>query len=136
VACVSLLAAGRLAERLGPPEAEVVHPWLEAHERSPARAEALCELARFHRLRRRFALATLFAREAAGRALPPDALFADRAVYDWRALDELAVSAFWAGHPAEALDANRRLLALPPGRLPVEERPRIEQNLALCAAGG
>jgi tetratricopeptide (TPR) repeat protein len=134
-ACVALLEVARLSERLGRPEAEIVHAYLLAHERRPARAEALCELARFHRLRDRFALGYLFARAAAELPPPPRALFADPSVYDWRALDELAISAYYCDRKPEALAANRRLLALPGERLPALERARIEKNLALCEEG-
>lgn len=131
---VSLLEAGRLAERLERPEAEIVHTYLTAHDRHPRRVEALYQLARYHRVRERWALAYLFARGAAEIPRPAGALFVDQAVHEWRALDELAISAFYVGKKEEAMALNSRLLALPPEQLPDRERARIEKNLELCAA--
>lgn len=68
--------------------------YLAAYAARPQRAEPLCELARYLREQGEYALATLFALQASQIPQPTDILFVDTQVYVWRALDELAVSAF------------------------------------------
>jgi hypothetical protein len=57
-------------------------------------------------------------------------MFVEFSWYDWRALDELAVSAYWVGEYEEAKSCCERLLN--GGKLPVEHRERLTQNLE-CA---
>ena len=123
----SLYEIGRLSERLGAPPAEVQGAYLAAYQFRPQRAEPLYQLARYHRERREFALALLFARQAAAISRPADLLFVDDAVYQWRNLDELSVAASWAGALSEGRQAIDRLIA--GGNLPASERPRVEDNL-------
>jgi hypothetical protein len=122
----SLYEVARLTERLGAPLAEVRSAYLDAYQARPSRAEPLYHLARFHRERGELSLAYLFARQAAATPRPSDILFIDDAVYRWRSLDELAVTAYWAGPLAEGMAANERLLA--EGNVPDSERPRVEEN--------
>lgn len=123
----SLYEIGSLAARLDASVAEVQGALLAAYQFRPTRAEPLCRLARYHRERSEFALACLFARQAAALARPPDVLFVDDAVYLWRSRDEFGVAAYWAGALEEGRAATERLLASP--HLPPSERPRIEENL-------
>ena len=57
---------------------------------------------------------------------PAEGLFVNEAAYAWRALDEVAIAAFYAGREAEGRDAMRRLLA--DERVPLHERPRLVAN--------
>ena len=61
---------------------------------------------------------------------PADILFLDDSVYDWRALDEYAISAYWVGNFEEGLKANDRLLE--EGKLPTSEQERVEANKSFC----
>lgn len=125
----SLFQVVVLTERLGAPPAEVREAYLAAYQRRPSRAEPLCELARYHRLRSEFALAHLYAQQGASIPYPTDILFVDAAVYSWRALDELAVSASYvAGAREQGRAAMRRLLE--GKKSPDSEQPRIEGNRA------
>ncbi|MEN3583369.1 glycosyltransferase [Streptomyces sp. ZYX-F-203] len=127
----SHLYAARLAASLGRPAADVVDRYLRAHESRPARAEALGDLARHCRTEgRRWPLAHLFARQAARIPFPRDILFVEWEWYAWRALDELAVSAFWVGEYAESRDCCLRLLD--GSELPEEHRDRVARNLAFA----
>ncbi|WP_330338099.1 glycosyltransferase [Streptomyces sp. NBC_00557] len=125
----SRLYGAQLAEKLERPPAEVMDRYLGAHESRPTRAEALGELARWCRLNgQRWPLAHLFARQAARLPYPEnDQLFVESDWYDWRALDELGVSAYWVGEYEEAEDCCERLLA--GNKLPAEHRDRVLQNL-------
>lgn len=57
--------AAVLEERLGSPAATVSFAYLNAYQRRPTRAEPLVRLARYHRLRKEYHLALLYARRAA-----------------------------------------------------------------------
>ncbi len=130
VFCARLFAA-QLAEELERPAAEVLERYLGAHGSRPTRAEALGGLARWCRVNgERWPLAHLFARQAAQLPYPgDDHLFVEAEWYEWGALDELAVSAYWVGAHEEAERCGERLLK--DGKLPAEHRDRVVQNLEL-----
>jgi glycosyltransferase involved in cell wall biosynthesis len=130
----SLYQVGRLVERMKAPAGEVQAAYLAAFRYRPQRAEPLCDLARYHRERDEHALAWLFARTAAAIPRPKDILFVDDDVYRWRALDELAVAAWWAGQRDESRDAMARLIAAPD--IPPDHRARIEANLLFYDGSG
>lgn len=104
--------------------------YLAAYQYRPSRIEPLCELARHYRLADEHAVAYVFASAAINRPAPGDILFLDNSAYDWRALDEFAVSAYWVGKYEESLGANERLLA--EGKLPDVHRERIMKNRTFC----
>lgn len=104
--------AALLGENLGLAPEQVRSGYLEAYQARPSRAEPLYELARYHRHRNEFSLALLFASQAAAIPLSSDILFVDASVYQWRALDELAVAAsFLPEQRARGRCAMQTLLA-------------------------
>lgn len=117
---------GALRERRGDALAAIQAAYLDAYQLRPTRAEPLCALARYHRLRGEFALAHLYAQQAAAMPRPPDSLFVDDSVYAWRALDELVVSAYYMGAIDQGRYALRRLIA--DRQFPEGERARIVAN--------
>ena len=124
------LEVAKLSAALGEPEEQVIAAYLSAFEARPSRAESLCNLATYLRNQNRVVAGYPFARAAVEIPRPADRLFIDDSVYAWRARDELAVSAYWAGRHEEALKANQQLLATP--QLPAGERERIQKNLGFC----
>ena len=102
-------------------------------KREPTRSEPLSQLARYHRERREFALGYLYARQACAIPPPPDLLFVDVSIYQWRALDELGACAYYVGAFDEGRTAIERLLR--EGSLPAQERPRVEANLHFYLSG-
>ncbi|MEU9146305.1 glycosyltransferase [Streptomyces sp. NPDC048349] len=127
VFCAKLYAA-RLAVELNRSPAEVMDRFLRAHESRPSRAEALGDLARLCRVGgQRWPLAYMFARQAVRIPYPGDVLFVEYAWYDWRALDELAVAAYWVGEYEESARCAEQLLE--GGKLPEGERERVTRNL-------
>jgi tetratricopeptide (TPR) repeat protein len=127
VFCAHLYAA-RLAEQLQRPLAEVMNRYLRAHESRPSRAEALGDLARLARLNGpRWEVAYKSAQRAAVTPRPDDILFVEFDWYDWRALDELAISAYWVGEYEQSMRCCERLLQ--GGKLPAEHRERVVENL-------
>ncbi|MFD7257361.1 glycosyltransferase [Streptomyces sp. NPDC059874] len=123
----SQLYAARLAASLDRSPAEVTDRFLRAHESRPSRAEALGSLARICRQQSRFPLAHMFARQAAAIPRPDDILFVEFDWYEWRALDELAVAAYWVGEYRESADCCERLLQS--GKLPADQLDRVSANL-------
>lgn len=120
----------RLLERLGRPVETVVDAHLAAYQHCPWRAEPLVEAARLERSRERYEVALLYARTAAGLALPDGrGLFVDAPTYAWRAWDEVAVSCYWTGRFAEGLDAARRAVAAGP------DDERLRANVTWCEKG-
>ncbi len=122
----SLFQVAVLLERKGGDFAPALAAYLDAFQFRPSRAEPLCELARHFRQRQEYAKAYVFARQAAELTMPDDILFMDATVYDWRARDELGVSAYYVGRYEESLAALTGLLAS--GKLPEGERARVAQN--------
>lgn len=129
----SLLEAAKLRERLQRSFDEVQAAYLRAYESRPRRAESLYELARYCRLQRRFALAYVYAATASNATRPDDLLFVSETVYQWRAKDELAVSAYHTGRFALGRACNEELLAS--NALPEAELARIRDNLRWCVNG-
>jgi tetratricopeptide (TPR) repeat protein len=115
-----------LLERTDASDAEVIDAYLAAWDARPTRAEPLCELARFLRMKGRHAAAYVHARAAAELPPPTDLLFLDLSVYRWRARDEQAVAAYYIGRRAECSALCHALLADP--QLPASERARITVN--------
>ncbi|HVH41501.1 MAG TPA: glycosyltransferase [Labilithrix sp.] len=125
--------AAKLREHLGEPFEAVQSAFLRAYEARPRRAEPLCELARFCRLKSRLPLAWIYALAASRIPRPDDALFVDEAVYAWRSLDELAVAAYHVGEYEVGRVSNARLIES--GAVPAGDLPRIRDNLAWCERG-
>lgn len=118
--------AAQLHELLAASPEQVREGYLAAYQARPSRAEPLYELARYHRERREFALAHLFAQQAAALQDPVDTLFIDASVYAWRAMDELVVAASYVGFQAQGRVALQKLLV--ENRFPPEHRDRIVGN--------
>ena len=105
--------------------------FLRAYEMRPTRAEPLYELAMWLRdeKQKRFALAVIVARRASELPLPEnDALFLTPDVYQWGALQELAIASYWSGDKAGARKSYEQLMS----RVPDEMKQHILNMLALC----
>ena len=92
---------------------------IRAYEMRPYRAEAIVELAQWHRDEKvkNYAIAYAFAKEAEGLAPPNDALFVNMNLYYFDALAEAAICAYWAGKKEEALTRFEKLVEkMPPDR--------------------
>jgi tetratricopeptide (TPR) repeat protein len=130
VFCARLQVA-RLLEQLGRWN-EALTAYFEAFESRPIRAEPLYSIARHYREQRQFHTAMLFAAKAMRIVQPADILFVEEGVYQWRALDEYAVAAYWIGEYDTGLRVNQQLLGST--ELPEAQRDRVRQNLELCRA--
>jgi len=63
----------------------------------PTRAEPLYQLARYHRCKGNYYIAYVFAEHSVEMVQQPDVLFVDMSVYEWRILEELALSSYYVG---------------------------------------
>jgi glycosyltransferase involved in cell wall biosynthesis len=126
----SLFEVGRLLERAGTDPDEVAKAYLTAWDHRPVRAEPLAALARYYREHGRFAMARMVALQGMTIARPDDVLWLDVSVYEWRCIDEYAVSSYWTGDYEESAAASRRLLER--RSLPDSQRARVEENLAFA----
>jgi hypothetical protein len=127
----SLYQVARLAEARGAPDAEVEMAYLVAFQNRPSRAEPLVQLARRHRMRNEWALASMFADAAAAIGRPDDTLFLDEGAYRHAALDEAAIAAYWRGNRQRSFELCWKLLD--EDRVPEEMRSRIEGNAEFSA---
>jgi len=124
---VAQYRAGKMAVALGRPYGEIVALFLKAYEMRPGRgAEPLHDLAAYCRHQNWFAQAYLFAKMGSQIAYPDDILFVETDIFQWRILDELAVSAYWTGRYAESRDACNKILKR---SVPAEHIKRIKENL-------
>jgi tetratricopeptide (TPR) repeat protein len=126
----SAYAAARVREKLGARRDEVERAFLEAWRLRPRRAEPLFELARVARFAEDWTNARAYAAAAMAIPRPSDVLSIHHEIYSWRALNEYAGACVHLGDHAAAMGAMRAMLA--GDALPVEDRVRIEANLAMC----
>lgn len=120
--------AAQMADRLKLPSEQVYLEYLQAWIVRQQRAEPLYELARFYRGLRKYDVASYFAQQAVDIVLPKDQLFIDASVYEWRALDELSVSASYC--PAYKAQGKKAILRLiKEEKFPSTEKNRIMSNL-------
>lgn len=125
-AFMALLHAARIKESLGHPEQEVIDTYLRAAEKAPTRVEALHGASRFCRYKGRNEEGYQIAKRGADLAMPTAGLFIEPWIYETGLLDELAVNAYWSGHPRESLDATLRILGNK--RLPQDQWQRFSDN--------
>lgn len=127
----SQLAAARISAQLRHDSAVVIDRFLRAFESRPSRVEPLTYLLRYLRTSEpRWHFAYSMARTAIGIPIPNDVLFVETQCYEWIALDEFAIAAYWVGDFAQSRHACERLLAS--GMLPLHELERVRSNLKLA----
>lgn len=129
----ALYECAMLSERLGYSHAQIVAAYLKAYQVRPQRAESLTALATYFRSLQEWHNCYLFASQAVQTPVPPDRLFVDMSVYQWRAQDELALAAVYSGRQPQAQGLWRALLAGP--HLPASEHSRVEKNLLFALTG-
>ena len=124
------LSLGRMAIKLNKPEELIVEHLLAAFDHRPSRAEPLYELARYYRVKKQYARAFVFSYSGSRITCPDDILFVSHPVYQWRMLDELGVSAYWAGAYRISIQACEAILDRVAQGLAVPDADlgRIRQN--------
>lgn len=121
----ALLQLGRLLPRNQ--AARIRAAWMDAFALNPERAEALVELAAFHRGREEWSLAELFSERAWPLPLPLDGLQLDPACTTWRALDERALALTALSRHTEAIAVLHMLLH--EREVPSAIKPRLRADL-------
>ena len=121
------------AIQLKEPSAQIMAAFTKAFEIRPQRAEALHGLAQYCRDIGKNALGYLYAKVASQIPYPiNDSLFIFKNIYDFHALDELAVNGYWIGNFGEATNINTQLLSK--GLVPPDQIPRVCNNLRASAS--
>lgn len=129
---VAWLWHARLSRKVGRPLSEVLDALMRAQELVPGRAEAWCQAATYAREDERIQSAFVFARRALDVGRPDDALFLEPDTYEWKALYEYSIAAYYAGDYVGGLRACHRLLYA--DRLPPAEREATERNVRIYPA--
>lgn len=125
------LQLGRMAISLKKSENLILEHLLDAFDYRPCRAEPLYELARYYRLNNKFGRSMVFASHGSQMPPPDDRLFVVHTVYQWQLLDELGVSAYWAGDYETSKRACEQILDKVKHGLAVPEASlaRVRENL-------
>jgi glycosyltransferase involved in cell wall biosynthesis len=126
---MSWLWFARLRRHIDGPTAEVFDALARAHDVIPTRAEACCQAAVYAREAGRMPTAFVWAARAVGITRPHSSLFLEPAVYEWRALYEYSIAAWYVGDLEGGRRACRQLLD--EGLVPEPERAAVVGNLAL-----
>jgi glycosyltransferase involved in cell wall biosynthesis len=110
--------------------------FLEAHELRPSRSEPLYEIAKYYREKEKFTLGYIYAKTASEMNLPEhDILFISKDVYEWKALDERSICAFYLGKHSEAFNLSCLLLEQRDDRFPEGQLQRLQGNRMFGAQG-
>jgi hypothetical protein len=108
---------------------------LEAYDLQPRRREPLAALMRRYADEGKYGLCQLFGSTALALpfpAGPQTGPHVELPVYEWMVADEYSVCLAHLGHAKEAADLARRLLATSSmTTMPVDQRKRIEENIAI-----
>lgn len=129
---VAWLWHGRLLRKIGRPLSEVLDALVRAQEVKPTRAEAWCQAATYAREDGLHQAAFVFARRALDLDRPDESLFLEPDTYEWKALYEYSIAAYYAGDHVGGLRACHRLLYA--DRLPAAERAATERNVEVYPA--
>lgn len=124
---LSWLNHARMLKNLDRPLGEILESLAKAQEAIPTRAEAWCDAAKFSREAGLMQAAFVFARRAVEIPRPPDGLFLEVDVYEWRALHEYSIAAYYGGDYVGGIRACHRLLYA--DKMPPAERAATEENL-------
>lgn len=123
----SFYQAMKIAGNIGsPPDEGITKLYQCANEVSAGRAEHAVWYARWLRERKRFDEAVAVLRTRVGSTMPPGSLFGEPWVYQYGILDELSVSLYWYGQPADGLKLLNMMLQN--GPLPREVLERVAEN--------
>ena len=127
---VAQYRAGKIAIQLKRSYQEIAAILLEAYEMMPSRGtEPLFQLAMFCRKQNWYRQAYMFATTGAQIKYPLYSLFVEKDIYEWRILDELAVTAYKIGYYQEATVIFGKLSQI---ATPHTDAERIKNNLALA----
>lgn len=128
---VSMLETAKILEKLYPEDiVKIENAYVSAFNCQPKRVEALTYLSSYYRRKLLFNMSYFYSKIGCNIAKPRDALFLEPDCYDWRIIDEQAVSAYWIGKKQEAASLNQALLKS--GMLPYTEKNRVLKNLKFC----
>lgn len=127
----SLLEAAKLMEILFPNNISMVESaYLKAYNKHPTRTESLIYLCSFCRRNNLFDKSYFYAKMSLPIDKPNEGLFIEYDCYNWKRIDELAISAYYINKKEEAIQLNKQLLFN--SNLPISEVNRVIKNLSFC----
>ncbi len=107
---------------------EIEAQFLDAWETLPSRCEPLYHIAHHYRMTGDHEKSYEYALKGSKIPFPNNQkLFLFKEIYDWKILDELCISGFYAGHYQEAIDAGFKMLKNP--NTPRDQHERVRKNL-------
>ena len=110
---------------------DVLYYFWDAYNCRPSRAEALHDMLHYYRATDKFKIGVVIGELALKIPYPTnDRLFVERAVYDWKIKDELAICYYWVGRVKEGYDMGMELLK--DSTIPAVALERIKQNVEIC----
>ncbi len=110
---------------------EVIQDFMKSFEHSPHRIEPLYWINLICRLNGWNQQGYMVGKKAIERLeIPVGSLFIENWIYDYGALDELSISAFYIGKIEESREICKRLLN--EDKIPSHYIPRIENNIRMC----
>lgn len=128
----SYLKVGVLKERLKKSKEEVVDSYKRAFQFRPTRIEPLYYLSKYYQSCEDFKAAYEVTKVAKSIPLSRDILFVEKWMYEWGAILEFSINAYWAGHYKESHDECLALLKIKD--LPDNVRECVEKNLGFANA--
>lgn len=121
---VACLEAGKIYEKIN--NEKVEETYLKGWNKLK-RIEVLYYLARYFRLKEQYEKAYFYAMVGVNYGMPKDGLFIEHEIYQWKIMDEAAISAYYIANKQVAIDYNKALLS----RVPEWEKDRINNNLLM-----
>jgi len=125
---ISLLESAKIMDMLFPNDImQIEEVYLAAFNKQPQRVESLTYLSAACRKRAMYHKAYFYASVGFKISIPDSGLFLELGCYNWKIMDELAISAYYIGKKKEAKLINIALLES--NLLPKEQISRIKNNL-------
>lgn len=127
----SLLEIAKLKEILFKNNISLIESaYLKAYNTYPIRSESLAYLSAYCRKNNLFDKSYFYSKIGVLINKPNEGLFLEPDCYNWKLMDELAISAYYIGKRVEAAFLNKQLLIN--GYLPKQEINRVINNLKFC----
>ena len=122
---ISLYNAAKLKQTLNYKFEDILQTYLDGYEKVPTRIECLHGAVQLCRASSKNHQAYIIASHAIQLKINYEGLFVQKWIWGYGIKDEFSIAAYWSGHYEEGLKAAYDIVNL----VPVEQKPRIEQNI-------
>lgn len=124
---ISLIEIGRIRESLGYFSADILDAYYQAFELIPERLEAIYYIVRYCRSHNKAHQGYHIAKAGLSLKMKDKFLFNDPMVYNFKFMDEFALSAYWSERYDECLKIYEELIVM--NKVPNDQLPRILENI-------